>query len=66
MINENKPAIEEAAIALWNSNPHQMLKAGGLPTDWAEQPNIVKNDYRRQAKSCVAAFLRASKEQVIS
>ena len=65
MSNENKAAIELAAQALWDHQPHQMLKAGGHPVDWSSQPSIIKNDYRRQAKKCVKAFLGATEDRLI-
>ncbi|MAD45558.1 MAG: hypothetical protein CMH98_11175 [Oceanospirillaceae bacterium] len=40
--------IEIAAKALWDSQPHKMLEAGGYPVDWESQPSIIKKGERRK------------------
>lgn len=48
-------AIEAAAEALWRSNKHRLLEKAGFAIDWASQPEIIKRDYRKQARAALAA-----------
>ena len=42
--------IGTAAKALWDSQPHKMLEAGGHPVDWDSQPSIIKKSERRKVR----------------
>jgi hypothetical protein len=56
LVEENmldKKNIERCAKALFESESHPMLAAAGYATDWSSQPNTLKIDYIRKARTVI-------------
>ncbi len=50
------PLVEKIAEEIWNSTPHKMLEAAGHPTNWEDQPRIIKREKWRLAIKMLAVF----------
>ena len=50
------PLVEKIAKTIWDAEPHKLLKHAGHPTEWEEQPRIVKRDKWRLAIKMLATF----------
>lgn len=56
----DEQALEIAAKAIWESEPHHLLAAGGHPVKWEEQCSSIKRSVTRQARLAIRAYQKAT------
>lgn len=52
----NDQALEAAAKALWESEPHHLLSAAGHPTKWEDQCSSIKRSTLKKVRTVVRAY----------
>lgn len=55
----DEQALEIAAKALWESEPHHLLAAGGYPVKWEDQCSSIKRGMIRKARVAIRAYVQA-------
>lgn len=56
----NEQALDCAAKAIWESEPHHLLAAAGHPVKWEEQCSSIKRSVTRQARLAIQAYQKAT------
>lgn len=59
----DEQALEIAAKALWESEPHHLLAAGGYPVKWEDQCSSIKRGMIRKAKLVIRAYQKSQEDK---